>query len=60
MTIGRDLVVIFYTPMDTILYYIKKGGQVGTAMLFSSCNRCFIFEYNDKPLYTKNDSEWLA
>lgn len=34
----------------------KKGGQVVTALLYSSCNGYVIFEYNDT-LYTKNDSE---
>jgi len=38
----------------------KKGGQVVTALLYSSCNGYVIFEYNDKPLYTKNDTELLA
>jgi len=37
----------------------KKGGQVGTALLYSSFNGCVIFEHNDIPLYTKNDSERL-
>jgi len=39
---------------------MKKRGQMGTSMLYSSCIGCVIFEYNDKPLYTKNNSERLA
>jgi len=40
----------------------RKGGQVGTTPLYSNCrachyNACVIFELNNKPLHTKNDSE---
>lgn len=40
---------------------VKKGGQVVTVLLFISCQTCCngyaIFEFNDKLLYLKNDSE---
>jgi len=38
----------------------SKGGHVGIDLLYSSCNGCVILEYNDKPLYTKNNSDRLT
>jgi len=52
---------IFFPPTTQERSFTSKGGQVGTALLYSSCYGLrVIFEYIDKPLYMKNDSEWLA
>jgi len=58
--VQKDL--LFLIRVDKTKLLNKKSGQIGIALLYSSyryCryNECVTFEFNDRSLYTINDSE---